>query len=205
MTDTLQPNVLAVNPDGSIGANLTAHLMAQGVDLQAGTTNTPPADDRVRWISQQDGSVVADITAYDDGTTSQVTLALHPPALPGAIVGFGGGYQGGLAVGTVAAGFESRTLLDSSGASDFLQFPGRRAAGGEGFVTGTGQYTAIGPAPQHALGSVPSVILVTGRDTPGGALWFESFSRDLTQFYVLGESFSPIAVGNYYYDWLAIS
>src|SRR5947209_231784 len=58
------PNYLVVNPDGTIGANFTGHVHAQGLDLDAGTSSTPPDTDRVRWVRTSDGAAVAYLAGY---------------------------------------------------------------------------------------------------------------------------------------------
>lgn len=72
--DQLTPNYLTVNADGSVGADFSGHVSAQGLDLPAGTSSTPPSQDRVRWLRGSDGSVVADVTAYE--VANQATLRL---------------------------------------------------------------------------------------------------------------------------------
>jgi len=124
MTDTLQPNVLTVNPDGTIGANLTGHLKAQGVDLPGGTTNSPTSDERVRWLAQSNGSVLADITATDESNPvtgfgiRRATWELISPDGTAAYELLAGAPRGSVQA-TVTAGNQFAKVLDSQGHSDF--------------------------------------------------------------------------------------
>lgn len=78
---TLQPNVLSINPDGTIGADFTGHVHAQGLDLDASTGPVPPSVDRVRWLRASDGAAVADIAVTT--FNSQLTLTSEGRALGG--------------------------------------------------------------------------------------------------------------------------
>lgn len=60
--EVLQPNYLTIDPNtGVVGADFTGVISALGVTLPSGDTLTPPATNRVRWVRQSDGSVLADI------------------------------------------------------------------------------------------------------------------------------------------------
>jgi len=64
VSDVLQPNVLVIGDDGSIGADFTGHVHAEGLDLDAGTSSTPPDADRVRWLRTPTGAVVAELYGW---------------------------------------------------------------------------------------------------------------------------------------------
>ena len=52
----------------TVEVDAQGNIIPQGIDLQAGTNNTPPNQDRIRWLSQADGSVVAQELAYETGS-----------------------------------------------------------------------------------------------------------------------------------------
>jgi hypothetical protein len=73
--DALTPNVLALNPDGSIGATLSGLLKAQGIILPAGTGSGPPVTSDIQWQRSSDGAVVAQIDAYETGSNDQLDIS----------------------------------------------------------------------------------------------------------------------------------
>lgn len=75
-SEAAQPNYLTVTPTGTVGANFTGHVHAQGLDLDAGTSTTPPSQDRIRWLQVSNGALIADISCYEiggNGSDIQVT------------------------------------------------------------------------------------------------------------------------------------
>jgi hypothetical protein len=123
--DTMQPNVLTINPDGTIGINLSGHLVASGVDLPAGTNNTPPSQDRVRWL-RSDGRVVGDLTSFEVNNGAQIfdELLLQAYALAGTPVITLTAGNASLVIGDPSeesVGSEVAVILNSSGASSFIQ------------------------------------------------------------------------------------
>jgi len=59
MPDIGYPSTVQVDQEGNI--------IPQGIDLNAGINSTPPNQDRIRWLSQVDGSVVAELYGYSTG------------------------------------------------------------------------------------------------------------------------------------------
>lgn len=60
--------VLTINPDGTISADFTGHISAQGIDLLTGSAANPPADRKIRW-HQTDihtGAVVAELESFEE-------------------------------------------------------------------------------------------------------------------------------------------
>jgi hypothetical protein len=60
VTDQITPNLITVDAQGRVGADFTGHVHAAGIDIDAGTVVTPPAESRVRWIQKANGVVAAD-------------------------------------------------------------------------------------------------------------------------------------------------
>ena len=149
LADTISPNYLTVNPNGTVGANFTGHVAAAGVDLPAGVSASPPSDSRVRWLSQTDGAVLADLTAFTSGqrllaqsvyapdndqagiwldardATNNSAAGIHLVSSPGANPN---GYIDINAGTKLIGGYEfpaqQRRIIDSNGVSNFLQLPG---------------------------------------------------------------------------------
>lgn len=135
---TLQPNVLTVK-NGLIGADFTGHVHAQGLDLDAGTNNTPPSQDRIRWLRTSDGGMAASIFGYSQGGTEAVSLAAAAVAQADRAIASLDAYddqgvsraelgvqQTNRGAGLVSAyasldNGQFATLLDDTGASSFLQ------------------------------------------------------------------------------------
>jgi hypothetical protein len=68
MTDSLVPNPIIISPGGEI--------IVQGIQIPAGTSGTPPVTDRIQWISQADGSVVAELYGFTTGSGATLNNAL---------------------------------------------------------------------------------------------------------------------------------
>src|SRR4051794_38584433 len=67
MSDSSQPLAgMTTNPDGTIAYDFAGHVHASGLDLDEGTSTTPPDDRKVRWL-RADGSRGEEIFGYDPG------------------------------------------------------------------------------------------------------------------------------------------
>lgn len=76
MADSIQPNPFTIDPAGNV--------QVVGLDLPAGTSQTPPAQSRVRWIRQSDGAVLAEQLGTEYGVpTPQAQLQQLVYALSG--------------------------------------------------------------------------------------------------------------------------
>jgi len=61
------PAFMTIDPTtGEITFDFDGHISARGIDLEAGTSPTLDPQREVRWISQLDGSVVAELYAYEN-------------------------------------------------------------------------------------------------------------------------------------------
>lgn len=129
------PNYLTTDSTGHVGANFTGKVHAQGLDLDAGLSPAGPDINKVRWIRQVDGAVIADIIGFPNQTGVGTQLAITTgDALTGAarillagLVPNGSVIQascGGSTAGSV-------TVIDNGQHSDFVQ------GGACGGVSGT--------------------------------------------------------------------
>lgn len=144
-TDNLQPNVLTVNPDGTIGASFTGSVYAKGFDMDplssnpaTGQPSSPPH--AVQWrVGGPSGALVADIYAGADAGSPghlqrrsySVWDVIDLDTLPGqSVAGLSLNNTPWLATKRSAllnilnddnATRASYTLIDSSNNSSFLQ------------------------------------------------------------------------------------
>lgn len=102
MSDSIEPTVLTVGPDGSIGANFTGHIHAAGLDLDLAGNATPPDTDKIRWL-RSDGSGPVELAGYE--------FAGALTALYNAIAGVGGSSQIGLQAKVPSAGVHGAQLI----------------------------------------------------------------------------------------------
>lgn len=148
--DQLTPNVLTIAADGSIGAELTGHVHAAGLDLDAyiynfaGRAAKPsdvPTTDRVDWLRVDNGGLVAMIAGLsgtEQGVARDKLFAFAKPYQAGraalmhsgvanengdlqAYVQAARGADGTSSSVNVSAGPTGAKLLDQDRASDFAQ------------------------------------------------------------------------------------
>ena len=166
--EQLQPNYLTLT-NGVVGANFTGHVHAQGLDLDAATIATPPDQDRVRWLRQSDGAVIATLSAYSTTVNELLldarrTLGNSYAAVVASIIDTNGT--------TVDA---QRFIVDSNQASDFLQVtagPRQLALDfGLSVVNFPNSAIATQQVVTHGLGRAPSMGLANaGSNTSFGAV-----------------------------------
>lgn len=136
---TFFPGQLIQEADGSFGINVTGHIHAQGLDIDAGTTLTPPNQQRVRWLRTSDGAVVADLTAWkvgagdvlqvearavDVGDNAQLLLlATDKNGSQDFIQAINFGPPGTANQISISSGGQVRTLINGAGKSRFVQMP----------------------------------------------------------------------------------
>lgn len=135
--EQLTPNYLTLI-NGVVGADFTGHVHAQGLDLDAGTSNTPADQDRVRWLRTSDGAAVAylfgtevlgrDIlqeaalaTEASNTARAQLLASSHSGTNQAGFTANAAADTGGSSSASASAGADSVTLIDSSGDSDLLQ------------------------------------------------------------------------------------
>lgn len=206
MADSGYPNYLTVSPDGSVEG-----VFPGGIEIKAGVSGTPPNERRVRWVREADGSLVADIFAMDlgtdsrdlmmralDGATNANILLEAKPVSDHAQVTANAIDSGG----AVAA-----TLIDSDGASSFLQLLGlakRKISFGTANLVFTAAQISPALAINHGLGVVPLAVLAISN-------WVVSSGIDVTcsgftnaKFDAVGAFMFGPTTGNVPISWLAI-
>jgi hypothetical protein len=145
--DTLQPNYLTVNPDGSIGADFTGVINARGILMPEVEQGQPLRPSSIIWQRASDGAYTAQIYQLQDNpaappgtrdvvfrafgldTTESSSISLRadyqdPPrdtSLPGAELGVQQENGTATHAAFVANSNGMKTILDQAGASDFLQ------------------------------------------------------------------------------------
>jgi hypothetical protein len=152
--ESIQPSYLTISPDGTVGANFTGLVHAQGLNLDAGTSSTPPAQDKIRWLRVTDGAVIAEIAAYDlsdiqpDPPHADASIILRAQALDPQskvssnveVINSTGGLIAALGVTDQTASGQTRaaqaivytnagtrqvaTILDNNGDSSFINVAG---------------------------------------------------------------------------------
>jgi hypothetical protein len=130
-SEALTPNYLTVNADGTVGADFTGRVHAQGLDLDAVAIATD--SDKIRWLRTTDGALVTEIKATDSGVraaqlrtigdgTNQATTSLEVDDANGnqaaveAIVN-----PGNPSTVHALADAHAVTVIDGNGASDFAK------------------------------------------------------------------------------------
>lgn len=154
MPDNSYPNVLTINADGTVSADFSGHVHAAGVDLDAGSSLTPPDTDRVRWLRTADGAAVASLYALElaNGRRQAKLLTTNTGGAASGIelnayaspAGFADAYVNINNEGGSGPHFK---LLDSNDASGLVRVasPGFPGSTGEGKVFEHGPFTATIP------------------------------------------------------------
>lgn len=214
--------VLTVDGAGRISADFTGHVHAQGLDLDAGDTTSPPEDRKVRWIRVSDGAVIADLESFSAGGTNRSTFITYAnlgetatteiKAVRGSSAKVdvidNGTTQG---VYATAGGSSGYTIVDSDKRSSFLQIqPGvnRKSAAGTDVIAfgATAQAAAFIP---HGLGVAPSQIYVTAKYTQVAPLNVPTIvsygAMNAVNFTVVGRFADAVArTENISISWIAV-
>jgi hypothetical protein len=215
--DSFSPDVgQTISPDGTPSYNFQGHVMAQGLDLPATVDGARPNDNKIRWLKQADGSLVATLSAYDNGTTSFTGVESEhgPTAYAGLAMNSGGGPSQAYAYAQSDAGnYNSALLIDDAARSSFLQLrttAKRTVTFGRSSFAGTGSTNVGTLSVPHGLGAAPILALAIPASF-GGATWIgyvsETAQPDGTYLYLFPNSggFNFGAGTTYYFYWLAIS
>jgi hypothetical protein len=110
MTDNLTPNVLTVAPDGTIGADFTGHVHAQGVDLNEVPITAFAPSSAIDWL---DATQV--VQSYVQGALEGIWHSL--------VLGATGRVSA--RVGPIAAPIAEKVVIDNTLASSFAQLGGQ--------------------------------------------------------------------------------
>jgi hypothetical protein len=185
MSDSMQPTVLTVDTQGRIGAVFTGTIFALGLSLPVASEINPVSNaNRIQW-TDSNRKRVAELFAYKQpaGGPELVRIANSPVDLTGVTeIGVDGLVIAGadsaitaLSLDPVAhtstfnvrTGGESAVVVNSVGASSFLQLVGaivkRRAAFGVVNVKYPGGSPNINTKEvAHGLGVVPAVVIAIG-------------------------------------------
>ncbi len=223
-SEALVPNYLTVDQAGRVGASFAGHVHAQGLDLDAGASSTPPDQDRVRWIRQSDGAVVAQEFGYTNPGSATLELGGRPAvatdraysrlnayASDGTSVGaqIYASYQQSPASAAVVAGAigSVRVIIDNTGASDYLQVGSTQAAAanwGVSSFVGNGTNSSGGLNVAHGLVRTPGFAIATIIGI--GAYSEQSAAADATNIHpaFITPSGTFANGTTYFFYWLAI-
>jgi hypothetical protein len=106
-----------IGPNGELTYDFNGHVHATGLDLDAGTTGSPPDDRKIRWLRQADGGVAAQVYGYSAGGGDALALRAGDPATPT-------GLEISSVLGdreiTALAFPQQERILDEQGRSDFV-------------------------------------------------------------------------------------
>lgn len=181
--ENLTPNTYTVDKNGNV-------ILSSGIILPAGTSTTPPTKDRVTWQRTSDGSVVADIFAYEVGGAANIAVNSYqdsPDTAAQAFVGvrsaagavladLGVSNSGGTPmVGAAFNGGALQKFLDANGISIFAQTSNDLAdlanlpaallnlgvARGQSTVTFTASTVSAGTVVNHGLAGTPTAVIMS--------------------------------------------
>lgn len=163
--------------DGSVTYDLQAHLKALGLDLDAGAAASPPDDRKIRWLSQPDGAVVAELAAYSivpPNTQGGYWRVTRPGSPDVAQLGLGINLANSKVDATAANGGNAATatIIDSNGASGFAQLSGgtHRALFSWALVAADGTLTAGSPDVGAQRTGVGSYVVTYATRSAGAAV-----------------------------------
>jgi hypothetical protein len=169
MPDNFSPDVgQHVDPQGHVTYDFDAHIHARGLDLDAGASNTPPADRRVRWLRTSDGAALADVFGFDDGLESGLfataTNVGNGSKALATVRAISGTHQADLTVFTESAG-------NPAGALDTVSVGASSPAGAKGatIITGDGRSNFVQLISLQAL--YADIRSANFSGVPAGPLW----------------------------------
>jgi hypothetical protein len=127
LADQLQTNILVVNPDGTIGALLTGHLIAQGIDLTEGPSLTFVPTSAVDWLDTG-GTVRSFLQGYRIAPDHLLSMVSAPDGIDIAAISATARPAGGLGFSAITftltdagGGNQQGTIMRSDGSSAFFQ------------------------------------------------------------------------------------
>jgi hypothetical protein len=175
-------------------------------------TRFPTTDDRVRWILQSDGSVVAEAFAYRLQGVNTLNLQANDPA--------GGSFPVQISLQhdnaiLLRAHLAAKTLLAVDGTSEFFTRAGGFAGiaqidAGGGAMNFPGTATGTPVSVSHSLGVTPDIALITFRNVipaaaqPVGGVVSASTNASVITFNGFTVNGGAIGPGNVTFNWIAI-
>lgn len=192
-----QPNYLTQNANGDVGG-----VFPGGVQIFAGTSNSPPDERQVRWIRDDNGLLVANLKGYIAGPGGPQS---RESWLEARGIGLDRGFVSNIAEsagGPIAqillssdvltpqarvlavAGVEQRIVIDNAQQSSFVQCQGGarklRLSMGVAFCT-----VASSVPVAHGLGNTPTAAVASPYFTAGNRVTGHVYNVDATYVYLL--------------------
>jgi hypothetical protein len=125
--DTFAPDAgQRITPDGHVSYDFDGHVHAQGLDLDAGTSNDPPDDRKVRWLTTN-GAMVAEVFGWTGATDAEaMLLARRGELIPGVplnafLLAEADPANLNNTLALAGAGAVTARIIDALGQSRFLQ------------------------------------------------------------------------------------
>jgi len=214
--DSMTPTYLTIDSTGRIGADFTGLVHAQGLNLDAGISGTPPSQDRIRWLRTTDGALIVDMLGYNNASAvaSEAEWTVHEPTtgLSAALdlVAEAGTAPNGLRELVRAfVGNNSVTILNDLLGSSFVTNAGGAVkqlslAAGNAVINFPNSANATDFNVAHGLGRIPAAVVLTRSQAAGGS--------ELTNFYAVSSTSSQFTIegranvvlnGNISVGWIA--
>lgn len=215
-TDTLSPNYLTLNADGSVGATFSGLInAAQGVTIPSSASKT--SINAIQWIRASDGAAVATIDGQNPNPASGTSLELvaeGPDRNKVARLTLNGNNPGAQQSSvSVNAGAIAKTLLAADGTSDYVQLAGgtsklllQGADIGVNLTAGAVGAPAATNFTCAALGGInfPNACLAVVGTVRAGAAWPSYYGFQPGPGGTVNVFLSSAASGIYGVDWIAI-
>jgi hypothetical protein len=229
----MQPTVLTVDAQGRIGAVFTGHVVAQGLDLPETNVAGGEPKSKITWhdlasvihqyITGYRGGSLHSLDAVVEaaaGVLSRLRLTAEGESQTAELAAVRGESEAGLSVEVVEAvpptirlhaGKIFRKLLDSEGASAFLQLPATVEPSKHLFWFGVAELTFAASTIssnivlEHFLGETPKGVLACslGAPEPGKIPVCNPFALGKTTFALNGEIRNP-HTGKIPIFWVAV-
>lgn len=205
-----------VNANGTITNNFTGHIHADGLDLYAGTTASPPDDRKIRWLRQADGALVAVLSAYEVGTRRTLTEGTGNGAASSTISTISDNTTNFSTAVTIDLANKDGTIFGATivngvGGSSFIKAPGLVSVStelnsGQIAYTFNGTVTTQGAA-LHGLSKTPTEIIMTQQKDAATTppIVYQTWGYTSTGFSWRGYSVTGAFGGAEVASWVAVA
>lgn len=212
-SESLNPNYLTLTPGGKVGA-----IFPGGVETTE-STGSFTTETGLGWLNANgDGAIVEQIYGFFDGVSAHNLIATSLAdsndkagiLLVSDAAGAAGSAMVEAAAEDNAGGSQSVTVINSAGASSFLQLAGGARplaiAAGSSLLTFSGGSTSNTVTINHGLTRTPIAMVATALAAPGFSAIpsFNCLNETTTQFEVNGVTPGSAITGNVAFCWIAI-
>lgn len=224
MADRLTPNYLVVNPDGTVSANFTGIVNAQGIKITPGAGGVINFPNSITWQRSADGAMVARVVAeeytYNGDPEQTATLqAIAPGTPPGQLLN-GGSIVTNASRGVPqynyvqASAFDSNgngqnaVIIDAAGQSSFLRLDQLRvSACGTGTLDWPGGSTRSNtlnfePLAVYPVGFIATCTYLSDNGYPAAIAW-SAYGSGINVYAITVDQHLPAAGVQCGFSWLA--